>query len=375
MEPPRDTLGEDGIIWGPDPRGKFTLKTAYDILASVDHHTDQDIWKTVWRWAGPNRVRHFLWLVAHNRILTNAERRRRHLVNVADCQRCRSGIEDTLHVVRDCQLAREVWASFIPPELTSHFFSDSLQDWLMAGLTHKGFELNFGIIIWVLWKARNEAIFEDKPATSDQLRLRVLHWIAGVRETMRADSQVTSKGGSRRTDTHISWRAGPDDGITVNTDGSVLQPHSRAAAGGIIRTSLGRPVSIFAANLGRCSIMRAELRAAEFGLRIAWDRGFRKVHLQLDSMAAVTAILGNQEEDSRHGRTLEAISELRSRDWEVTISHTFREGNRVADLLAHHGHSLDFGFHVDCWYPHEVDRAIWDDHVGTCFPRTVQIND
>ncbi|CAN1131440.1 Putative ribonuclease H protein At1g65750 [Linum perenne] len=352
MEPPRDTLGEDGIIWGPDPRGKFTLKTAYDILASVDHHTDQDIWKTVWRWAGPNRVRHFLWLVAHNRILTNAERRRRHLVNVADCQRCRSGIEDTLHVVRDCQLAREVWASFIPPELTSHFFSDSLQDWLMAGLTHKGFELNFGIIIWVLWKARNEAIFEDKPATSDQLRLRVLHWIAGVRETMRADSQVTSKGGSRRTDTH-----------------------SRAAAGGIIRTSLGRPVSIFAANLGRCSIMRAELRAAEFGLRIAWDRGFRKVHLQLDSMAAVTAILGNQEEDSRHGRTLEAISELRSRDWEVTISHTFREGNRVADLLAHHGHSLDFGFHVDCWYPHEVDRAIWDDHVGTCFPRTVQIND
>ncbi|CAN1281743.1 Putative ribonuclease H protein At1g65750 [Linum perenne] len=121
--------------------------------------------------------------------------------------------------------------------------------------------------------------------------------------------------------------------------------------------------------------MRAELRAAEFGLRIAWDRGFRKVHLQLDSMAAVTAILGNQEEDSRHGRTLEAISELRSRDWEVTISHTFREGNRVADLLAHHGHSLDFGFHIDCLYPHEVDRAIWDDHVWICFPRTIPIND
>ncbi|CAN1851599.1 Putative ribonuclease H protein At1g65750 [Linum perenne] len=297
MEPPRDTLGEDDIIWGPDPQGNFTLKTAYEILASVDHHTDQDIWKTVWRWAGPNRVRHFLWLVAHNRILTNAERRRRHRVDVAECQRCRSGIEDTLHVVRDCQLAREVWASFITPELTSHFFSDSLQDWLKAGLTHKGFELTFGIIIWILWKARNEAIFEDKPATSDQLRLRVLHWIAGVRETMRADSQVTSKGGSRRIDTHIGWRAGRSDGITINTDGSVLQPHSRAAAGGIIR------------------------------------------------------------------------------DWEVTISHTFREGNRVADLLAHHGHSLDLGFHVDCLYPHEVDRAIWDDHVGTCFPRTIPIND
>ncbi|CAN1163885.1 hypothetical protein LINPERHAP1_LOCUS28827, partial [Linum perenne] len=46
-----------------------------------------------------------------------------------------------------------------------------------------------------------------------------------------------------------------------------------------------------------------------------------------------------------------SINELRSRDWEVIISHTFREGNTVADLLAHHGHTLDFGLHIDCMYP------------------------
>ncbi|CAN1827700.1 hypothetical protein LINPERHAP1_LOCUS32014 [Linum perenne] len=103
--------------------------------------------------------------------------------------------------------------------------------------------------------------------------------------------------------------------------------------------------------------------------------GYKKVHLQLDSLAAVTAILGNLEEDSRQDRTLEAICELRSRNWEVTISHIFCEGNRVVDLLAHHRHTLDFGFHVNCFYPHEVDRAIWSDHVGTCFPRTIPINE
>ncbi|CAN1830427.1 hypothetical protein LINPERHAP1_LOCUS32848 [Linum perenne] len=78
--------------------------------------------------------------------------------------------------------------------------------------------------------------------------------------------------------------------------------------------------------------------------------GYKKVHLQLDSLPAVTTILGTQEEDSRHGRTLDSIYELRSRNWEVTISHIFREGNRVADLLAHHGHTLEFGFHVNCTY-------------------------
>ncbi|CAN1725731.1 Putative ribonuclease H protein At1g65750 [Linum perenne] len=192
---------------------------------------------------------------------------------------------------------------------------------------------------------------------------------------MRADSQAISGRASRRIETHVGWKAGPSDCITINTDGSVLQPHSQAAAGGILRTHQGHPISTFAANLGRCSIMRAELRAAVFGLMIAWDRGYKKVHLQLDSLAAVSAILGNQGEDSRHSRTLGTITELRSRNWEVTISHTFREGNRVADLLAHHGHSLVFCFHVDCVYPHEVDRAIWHDHVGTCFPTTIVMNE
>ncbi|CAN1269114.1 Putative ribonuclease H protein At1g65750, partial [Linum perenne] len=240
---------------------------------------EQNIWKTVWRWAGPSRVKHFIWLVAHDRILTNAERRRRHMATTDDCQRCRGYTEDTLHV--------------------------ALQ----------------------------------------------------------------------RIETHIGWKAGPSDCITINTDGSVLHPDSRAAAGGILRDYLGRPLCSFAANLGRCSIMRAKLRAAEFGLMIAWDRGFRKIHLQVDSLPAVTTILGNQEEESRHSRTLDSVREPLSREWDVTISHTFREGNRVADLLAHHSHTFDFGFYIDCNYPHEVDRAIWLDHVGTCFPRLIPMND
>ncbi|CAN1761780.1 hypothetical protein LINPERHAP1_LOCUS8047 [Linum perenne] len=75
-------------------------------------------------------------------------------------------------------------------------------------------------------------------------------------------------GTALRIDTHIGWTAGPSDYITINTHGSVLQPHSCVTVGGILRSFLGRPVSTFAANLGRCFIMRAE-----FGLKIAWDMG------------------------------------------------------------------------------------------------------
>ncbi|CAN1765441.1 Putative ribonuclease H protein At1g65750 [Linum perenne] len=117
---------------------------------------------------------------------------------------------------------------------------------------------------------------------------------------MRADLQVISGVASRRIEAHIGWKAGPCDSFTINTDGSVLHPHSLATAGGILCNWQGRPECTFAANLGRCSIMRGELRAAEFDLVVAWDRGYKKVHLQLDSLVAIKA--GDQEEDSRHGR-------------------------------------------------------------------------
>ncbi|CAN1799969.1 hypothetical protein LINPERHAP1_LOCUS22331 [Linum perenne] len=76
--------------------------------------------------------------------------------------------------------------------------------------------------------------------------------------------------------------------------------------------------------------MRAELRTAESVHTIAWDVGYKKVHLQMDSLAIVTAILGSSEKDSKHGRALDNIDELRN--WDVTISHTFREGNKVVDI-------------------------------------------
>ncbi|CAN1142663.1 Putative ribonuclease H protein At1g65750 [Linum perenne] len=148
-----------------------------------------------------------------------------------------------------------------------------------------------------------------------------------------------------------------------------------AAAGGILRDWQGRKVAVFAANLGSCSIMRAELRAAEFGLQLAWKLGFRKIHLQMDSKSAITSIQGKNEEDSRHWQTIRSIHNWLAKEWEVRVSHVFREANRVADLLAHHGHNLDFGISVDCAYPSVIDREIWNDFIGASSPRVILFND
>ncbi|CAN1819553.1 Putative ribonuclease H protein At1g65750 [Linum perenne] len=68
-----------------------------------------DPWRPVWNWKGPNRIRHFLWFVAHQKILTNVGWVSRHLTNDATCEHCRTGDETVLHVLRDCQAAADVW--------------------------------------------------------------------------------------------------------------------------------------------------------------------------------------------------------------------------------------------------------------------------
>ncbi|CAN1162405.1 Putative ribonuclease H protein At1g65750 [Linum perenne] len=257
------------MIWGPDPKGKFSIKSAYEILDCSSLEDAGNTWRIVWKWEGPSRIKHFLWLVAHERVLTNGERCRRHIAQDSSCYRCSGVQEDLLHVVRDCTLAREVWRSLFPVYVVNNFFTEDLQVWLRNGLQAKNLNIPFDIVIWLLWKARNEAVFEQISMTSDQLRLRVLHWITGVRETMREDSQILFGAAKKREEVLVHWNQPPENFITINTNGSVLQPHSHAAAGGILRDWQGRKLVVFAANLGTCSIMRAELRTVDIGLKIA----------------------------------------------------------------------------------------------------------
>ncbi|CAN1760750.1 hypothetical protein LINPERHAP1_LOCUS7650 [Linum perenne] len=74
-----------------------------------------------------------------------------------------------------------------------------------------------------------------------------------------------------REDSDIAWDPGPPDWCMVNTDGAVLVSSisSAAAAGGLIRTADGKCLGAFTANLGCCSITRAEMRGAVLGLQLA----------------------------------------------------------------------------------------------------------
>ncbi|CAI0489704.1 unnamed protein product [Linum tenue] len=90
-----------------------------------------------------------------------------------------------------------------------------------------------------------------------------------------------------RTEVEISWKPPPLEWVTLNSDGSVYTDLGHAAAGGLIQDHTGFCLAAYAINLWSCSITRAELRGAVEGLQLAWDTGFRRGRVELDSFYAV----------------------------------------------------------------------------------------
>ncbi|CAN1750361.1 Putative ribonuclease H protein At1g65750 [Linum perenne] len=301
MLPPARGRGDDTWNWGEEPNGNFSIRSAYRLTLELDLQTSVPDWKCLWRWRGPSRVQLFLWLAMHNKLLTNSERKRRHLTEISNCPRCNLYEESASHILRECHYSVAVWTHLGLREFCSSH--DNFCSWLSKDWKHA-----------VELTQSQSAILGSQP-----LGRRIVA---------------------------IEWDPGPEGWVTVNTDGSVARPSGNASAGGLIRDHLGHCSLAFSANLGRCSITRAELRGILHGLEFSWTSGHKKVRLQTDSQSAASLILADDPPLHQHASEVLAIRELLQRNWQVDIHHIFREGNGAADFLANMGHCFDPGIQI-----------------------------
>ncbi|CAN1154205.1 Putative ribonuclease H protein At1g65750 [Linum perenne] len=145
----------------------------------------------------------------HNKLMTNSERKRRHLTENSICPRCNLFDEIVNHILCECHYVVDVWNN-----LGLHEF----------------------------YSTQNMAMSRDNIPGSQPMPRRTIA---------------------------IDWDPGSEGWVTVNTDGSVVQSIGNTPTGGLIRDHLGRCFSAFSANLGRCSITRAELRGILHGLEFS----------------------------------------------------------------------------------------------------------
>ena len=181
----------------------------------------------------------------------------------AHCPRCHHP-ETTIHILRDCPWAKEVWSQS-PSILPLSFFRLSLQDWLRSNATterstlpqYLPWRILFPFLCWNLWLARNEGIFWHQSRSQHSLIHSSIQAATEFHFLASSNSQPQV-----RIPQLIHWTRPPTPYIKLNTDGSAISNPGQAEAGGILQNHSGEWIFEFSLHLGLASNNMAELAAA-----------------------------------------------------------------------------------------------------------------
>jgi ribonuclease HI len=138
----------------------------------------------------------------------------------------------------------------------------------------------------------------------------------------------------------IGWKPLVGDWIKLNTDGA-CKDGNVAGCGGILRNNAGEWRGGFAKHLGKCSAYVAELWGVLEGLQYAWQLGYRKLEINVDSIVVVQVLKKGGTCSAMGLALVKKIKRLIQLEWEIVISHSYREANFCADALASMGCLLD----------------------------------
>ena len=126
----------------------------------------------------------FVWLALHDRCWTAARRKRHNLQDNDTCGACLQLPETISHILIGCIYAREVWSTLFRRwhwlGLSAGLSDDrEFYDWWnwsrkqVPGLNRRAFDTLVVLTFWMLWKERNNRIFQNSNLQASDLVLRI----------------------------------------------------------------------------------------------------------------------------------------------------------------------------------------------------------
>ncbi|XP_021810643.1 uncharacterized protein LOC110753955 [Prunus avium] len=133
--------GEDKCIRQSTSNGQFSVKTAYSTFY-LDEGNANWKWDFIWKLHVLPKVKTFLWVLCHKKLLTNAQRLKRKLTNVAVCPICECPLESCVHLFKDCTATLAIWNRLGFGRVESGQLMDDYDDWLLNNLKLKRFVIH-----------------------------------------------------------------------------------------------------------------------------------------------------------------------------------------------------------------------------------------
>lgn len=128
-----------------DDANDFSVDVMYNLLCNIGVAIIDKVWCKIRKLCSPERVRCFIWLLNHDRILTIYNKSGMGIRHVM-CHYCGDRMETGLHVFRDYPIVMQIWSNFMPSDRNS-FFHGEFMAWIQYNLNY-----NFCVVNGVKWR-------------------------------------------------------------------------------------------------------------------------------------------------------------------------------------------------------------------------------
>ncbi|GAU26489.1 hypothetical protein TSUD_361220 [Trifolium subterraneum] len=221
--PPSDVNGDDQQLGSGTGSKKFSVSDMYSVLCGFDNYYEARSWKLLWKLHVTERVKCFIWLVSHDRLLTNSRKAMMGLCH-AMCTFCGNMEETCIHALRDCTIVRNMWLSVVPCESRGLFFGGDLDSWINYNLSSDIDRIN-GIRWEDFWAAACHCLWSwpNKEQHVDEFSQpvhEVVHILQRCSHYYNACMDRKPVNTIQKRLQWIGWKVPEEGWVKLNTDGA-----------------------------------------------------------------------------------------------------------------------------------------------------------
>jgi ribonuclease HI len=346
----------DKLLWKHSDSGDLELKQAYSF--KLQQFQELPWAKRIWNLAIPPSRSLMVWRLMHHKMPTDENLMIRGCALPSMCNLCNKHIESSFHIFFECQFAIRLWFWLAGCLNITIQFTCMEDMWNLCDLNwspQSKVTITAAIINLLnsIWSARNQARFNNKSAC---WRASISWIIASTSLSGNSTSKLSTCSlrdfsflKSFRINIHqpkipilkeVCWRPPLLNWYKCNIDGASSGNPGNSSCGGIFGNHEANFIFAFAEPLSIATSFVAELSGAMRAVEIAFQNDWKQLWIESDSALVVSAFNNPSRPVAWHLRNRWNNVLVLLRQMNCVITHIYREGNQVADMLANHGLNL-----------------------------------
>jgi ribonuclease HI len=344
-----DEQMEDWPAWHFDAKGLFLVKSAYKLAVQQrDNSTRQDAsssrkeasemgqfnWFKIWKLKVPNKVKMFMWRLAHNILPVRRNVARRGVMLDTIYPICKRLDEDCGHIFFKCKYVKQCWRFMNMEDVRSDLMKcqSGIETINKIWELDKSKQLKVIVFLWRWWSVRNKVSDVGRLQCTTEIQSSVTFFLLEF-EKLEIEAKKV------RSPVIPSWKPPPRNFYKINTDGAYDHNTRSRGWGFVVRDKKGVALLVGAGKvMHAASAIQTEALAAFMVIQQAVQLGMTHIILETDASVLASALCSIGVDRSAIGCLVRQTQELMQTELSSCIvSLCNRSCNKVVDCLATYG--------------------------------------